>query len=235
MEWIPLLDDATSRFADAAASGDLESPVPTCPGWTLSDLVGHLGWVHRWAAHAVTHGTPDGNEPYAGGPVAMLDWYRDSARHLVDVLTEHDVDAPAWTFGPEKVAGFWRRRQVHETVVHEYDALAAVGREADWSIAPVLAWDGVDEVATFFYPRQVRLERIRPLPGTLRLVPTDVESAALEIGTPSRRSQSDLLRTSADPVAELTGPSSYLLLALWKRVPVEDPVAAGMLQTAVTP
>ena len=222
MEWIPLLDDATSRFADAAASGDLESPVPTCPDWTLSDLVGHLGWVHRWAAHAVTHGTPDGNEPFSGGPVAMVDWYRDSARHLVDVLTEHDADAPAWTFGPEKVAGFWRRRQVHETVVHEYDALAAVGREADWSIAPALAWDGVDEVATLFYPRQVRLERIRPLPGTLRLVPTDVESAALEIG-------------SADPVAELTGASSYLLLALWKRVPVEDPVAADLLQTAVTP
>lgn len=222
MEWIPLLDDATSRFADAAASGDLESPVPTCPDWTLSDLIGHLGWVHRWAAHAVTHGTPDGNEPFAGGPVAMVDWYRDSARHLVDVLAEHDADAPAWTFGPEKVAGFWRRRQVHETVVHEYDALAAVGREADWSIAPALAWDGVDEVATFFYPRQVRLERIKPLPGTLRLVPTDVDATPLGIGT-------------GDPVAELTGASSYLLLALWKRVPVEDPVAAELLQTAVTP
>ena len=165
----------------------------------------------------------------------MVDWYRESARHLVDVLAEHDADAPAWTFGPEKVAGFWRRRQVHETVVHEYDALAAVGREADWSIDPALAWDGVDEVATFFYPRQVRLERISPLAGTLRLAPTDIDAAPLEI--PSRRSQSDLLRTSGSggPVAELTGPSSYLLLALWKRVPVEDPVAAGLLQTAVTP
>jgi uncharacterized protein (TIGR03083 family) len=222
MDWIPLLDDATTRFADAAASGDLDAPVPTCPEWTLADLVRHLGWVHRWAAHAVTDGTPDGNEPYAGDPAGLVDWYRGAARHLVDVLAERDAEAPAWTFGPDKVAGFWRRRQVHETLVHEYDALAAVGREADWSTDPALAWDGVDEVATFFYPRQVRLERIRPLAGTLRLVPTDVDAAALEIG-------------ASEPVAELTRPSSYLLLALWKRVPVEDPVAAELLRTAITP
>lgn len=222
MDWIPLLDDATSRFAAAAAAGDLDAPVPTCPDWTLADLVGHLGWVHRWAAHAVTDGTPDGDSPYAGDPPDMVEWYRESARHLVDALAAREPDAPAWTFGPDKVAGFWRRRQVHETVVHEYDALAAIGRTEAWSIDPALAWDGIDEVARFFYPRQVRLERIAPLAGTLRLVATDVAAAPLELG-------------SGDPVAELTGPASYLLLALWKRAPVDDPVAAELLRTAVTP
>lgn len=222
MNWIPLLDQATGRFADAAASGDLEAPVPTCPGWTLADLVGHLGWVHRWAAHAVTDGTPDGNDPFAGDPAGMVGWYREGARHLVDVLAAREADAPAWTFGPEQVSGFWQRRQVHETVVHEYDALAAVGRTDDWSIGADLAWDGVDEVASFFYPRQVRLQRIEPMPGTLRLVPTDVDAPPLTIG-------------EGDPVAELTGPSSYLLLALWKRAPVEDFAAARLLETAVTP
>lgn len=222
MDWIPLLGDATGRFADAAASGDLEAPVPTCPGWTLADLIGHLGWVHRWAAHAVTEGTPDGDSPYAGDPPDMVEWYRESARTLVDALAVREPEAPAWAFGPDKVTGFWRRRQVHETVVHEYDALGAVGRTEDWSIAPELAWDGVDEVASFFYPRQVRLERIAPLAGTLRLVPTDVDAAPLEIG-------------EGDPVAELTGPASYLLLALWKRAPVDDPAAARLLTTAVTP
>jgi uncharacterized protein (TIGR03083 family) len=222
MDWIPLLDEATGRFAAAAASGDLDAPVPTCPDWTLTDLVVHLGTVHLWAAHAVTHGTPDGDGTYDGEPAGLVEWYRGTARNLVDVLTSREPDAPAWTFGPVKVAGFWRRRQVHETLVHLYDALAAVGREDAWSVGPALAWDGVDEVASFFYPRQVRLERITPLVGTLRLVPTDVDAAALEIG-------------SGDPVAELTGPSSYLLLALWKRAPVEDPVTAGLLRTAVTP
>lgn len=222
MDWIPLLDDATTRFADAAASGDLEAPVPTCPEWTLADLVAHLGQVHLWAAHSVTHGTPEGDETYDGEPSGLVEWYRGTARYLIDVLASTDPGAPAWTFGPDQVAGFWRRRQVHETLIHSYDALAAGGREDAWSTDPALAWDGVDEVASFFYPRQVRLERITPLVGTLRLSPADVDAPPLEIG-------------SGEPVTELTGPASYLLLALWKRAPVDDPVASRLLSTAVTP
>jgi uncharacterized protein (TIGR03083 family) len=222
MDWIPLLADATDRFADTAESGDLADPVPTCPDWSLADLVLHLGEVHLWAAHAIVNGTPDGNRTYDGEPAGLVDWYRGTAHDLVDVLASRAPEEPAWTFGPDKVTAFWRRRQVHETVVHGYDALAAVGRPADWAIDPALAWDGVDEVATMFYPRQVRLERIAPLAGTLRLTATDVDAAPLDIG-------------SGDPVAELTGPSSYLLLALWKRATVQDPVAAGLLGTAITP
>ena len=30
--------------------GDLERPVPTCPGWTFRQLATHLGRGHRWAA-----------------------------------------------------------------------------------------------------------------------------------------------------------------------------------------
>lgn len=223
MDWIPLLRDATGRFADVLAEGDLAAAVPTCPGWTLVDLAGHLGGVHQWATHAVVVGDPLGTATPA--PVERDDlvrWYRQSARTLVDVLVGTPVEASAWTFGPEQVAGFWRRRQVHETVMHLYDALASQGQEADWGITPDLAWDGVDEVATVFYPRQVRLERTTPLAGTLRLTPTDVAATPVRIG-------------EDEPVAELTGPASYLLLALWKRAPVEDPAAAGLIATAITP
>lgn len=34
-------------LADSVA--DLEAAVPTCPGWTVRDLVRHQGEVHRWA------------------------------------------------------------------------------------------------------------------------------------------------------------------------------------------
>jgi hypothetical protein len=33
--------------------GDLERPVPTCPGWTFRQLATHLGRGHRWAAQIV--------------------------------------------------------------------------------------------------------------------------------------------------------------------------------------
>ena len=38
------------RYADRAG---LDAPVPTCPDWTVRDLVAHQGMVHRWAAALV--------------------------------------------------------------------------------------------------------------------------------------------------------------------------------------
>jgi uncharacterized protein (TIGR03083 family) len=223
MDWIPLLRETTGRFAELLADGDLDAPVPTCPGWTLNDLADHLGGVHQWAAHAVVVGDPKGSATTAPRDRdGLVRWYRESARTLVDVLVGTPVDATAWTFGPEQVAGFWRRRQVHETTVHLYDALLSQQRDAEWDLKSDVAWDGVDEVASVFYARQVRLERIAPLEGTLRLVADDLDAAPVVIG-------------GGEPVAELTGPSPYLLLALWKRAPVEDFAAARLLETAITP
>lgn len=224
MRWIHLLADATAGFAEVLESGDLGARVPACPGWTLADLGEHLRRTHAWAAHAVTDGDPDG-EP-APGPLdrdALVAGYRAAAGHLLDVLAATAPDAPAWTFGAAQEAGFWRRRQVHETVMHRYDALASQGRAGEWAIAPALAWDGVVEVVEVFYPRQVRLGRTQPLAGSVGLVPTDVPDTPLVLGR-------------GEPFVQLPGPAATLLLQLWERVPVDDPaVRAVLLSAAVTP
>ncbi|NYJ02686.1 uncharacterized protein (TIGR03083 family) [Nocardioides thalensis] len=223
MDWIRLLDDATSDFARVLDEGDLSADVPACPGWTLADLGEHLRWTHLWAAHAVTDGNPHG-DPAPGGldRETLVPGYRKAAAHLLEVLATSAPDAPAWTFGPEQAAGFWRRRQVHETTMHLYDALSSQGRSDAWSIAPELAWDGVEEVASVFYPRQVRLGRTEPLPGTLRLVATDVEADPVVVG-------------NAGPVATLEGQAAQVLLQVWKRAPVDDPTAAALVATRITP
>ncbi|MGN5380631.1 maleylpyruvate isomerase N-terminal domain-containing protein [Streptomyces lasalocidi] len=38
-----------TRFAEAARTIPLTEPVPTCPGWTLGDLVRHVRQGHDWA------------------------------------------------------------------------------------------------------------------------------------------------------------------------------------------
>ena len=223
MDWIAALDDATGRFAAVLEEGDLAARVPACPDWSLADLGEHLRGVHAWAAHAVTEGNPDGEPP--PGPLdreGLVAGYRSAAAHLVEVLAAADPDAPAWAFGPRKVAGFWRRRQVHETTMHLLDALASQDRAGEWWVDPGLAWDGVDEVATVFYPRQVRLGRTEPLAGTLRLVAEDVDAAPVELG-------------DGEPAATISGRAAYVLGVLWKRAPVDDPVAAGLLTAAITP
>ena len=47
-----LLRACTAELA-LIINGDLERPVPTCPGWTLRQLATHLGRGHRWAAQIV--------------------------------------------------------------------------------------------------------------------------------------------------------------------------------------
>jgi len=213
--------EADQPVREVLDDGDLSAAVPACPAWTLADLGEHLRQVHTWAAHAVTEGNPEGTPPPGSlERTPLVAGYRSAARHLIDVLADTPPDAPAWTFGPEKVSQFWRRRQLHEVTVHLHDALAAEGRAA-WSVTPELAWDGVDEVATVFYPRQVRLGRVQPLPGTLRLVATDLPDRSVEIAT-------------GDPAIEVAAPAAELLLTLWKRRP-GPPEAAALLAEAITP
>ena len=48
--YLPRIVDAGGALAERAEDAGLESVVPTCPGWTVADLVAHQGMVHRWAA-----------------------------------------------------------------------------------------------------------------------------------------------------------------------------------------
>ncbi|MFE2546984.1 maleylpyruvate isomerase N-terminal domain-containing protein [Streptomyces sp. NPDC059355] len=54
----------TSAFGKAvrrAIDGAGDTPValvPSCPGWSVADLVGHLGAVHRFVAHILRERHP---------------------------------------------------------------------------------------------------------------------------------------------------------------------------------
>ena len=52
--------------------------------------------------------------------------------------------------------------------MHRWDLGAALGRDPGYPDA--LAADGVDEVVTMFFPRQVRLQRTAPLSTSLAVV-----------------------------------------------------------------
>lgn len=223
-DWLSLLRAHTERFAEVIERGDLGAPVASCPGWSLRNLVDHLGGVHQWAANAVVTGDPvfEPERVDAEGP-APADWYRRHAAHLIDVLASRPADAPAWTLDQaDSTVGFWRRRQVHETVIHTWDAETSCGEPRP--IEPFLAWDGVEEVVHVLYPRQVRLARIAPVAGAVRLVATDVPGD-LTIG----RGEAIQVRHRAE----------VLLRLLWHRIdPTTEPVdpgAAALLASAVTP
>lgn len=224
-DWLDALGEQTERFAAAVARGDLDAAIPHCPGWTLLDLGDHLGGVHQWAAHAVLSGTPglDPTQSGAATSIELAEWYRGQAAHLLEVLGGVASAAPAWTFDEaDPTAGFWRRRQVHETTLHLWDVEHALGEPS--AIDPALAWDGVLEVVDVMYPRQVRLGRVDPIPGQVHLVAVD---------GPGRATLGD-----GDPV-EVRATSEVLLRLLWHRAdPAEaglDPRVGVLLSGAVTP
>jgi uncharacterized protein (TIGR03083 family) len=198
-------------FARVLETGELDAPVPACPGWTLADLAAHLGGVHRWADAILTVAGP-GTYPAPDGREALVSWFAEGADALHATLADLDPNAPCWTFAEPKTVAFWMRRQAHETSVHRWDAEASQGSPGP--IDAALAADGVQEVAEMFFPRQVRLERIPPLKRSLRLSPDEGAPATLA---------GDGTGFDGTPDAEVAGPAEALLLLVWGRTLVDDP------------
>ncbi len=193
------------RLAQDARQWD--APVSSCPGWTIRDLTEHLIGIHYWVLDAI-HGKGGTElEPPAATDDQLPAAFDTSAGLLLDALNQ-DSDTPCWTFAAEQTLGFWQRRQPHEHLVHRWDLHVALGAPA--SLDAELAADGIDEVVTFFWPRQVAMGRAE--------APTD--QLALKTDRGQTWAIGSLENTQA-PVATLTGPAESLLLALWKRIPAD--------------
>jgi len=83
--------------------GDLERPVPTCPGWTFRQLATHLGRGHRWAAQIVATRatTPIPMREVADGklpqdPAQHAIWLNAGAGRVIEAVTAAGSDL-VWT------------------------------------------------------------------------------------------------------------------------------------------
>jgi uncharacterized protein (TIGR03083 family) len=233
---VPSLDElgealgaaATVLRANAAAAG-LDAMVPTCPGWTVRDLVAHQGMVHRWATSHL-RGAPD-RDPDAlerEGLVSsdLLGWFDEGATALLQSVVDAPDDLEALVFlrdaPPPRL--FWARRQCHETTIHAVDALSArLGRapraEETW-IRDAIALDGIDELLTGFVPRPRQEVRHEPL--SVLVAPMSTTRAWLLDVAPDQPPAVTRLELDAGgdvPAhdAVLTGGPVEVLLLLWSR------------------
>jgi uncharacterized protein (TIGR03083 family) len=147
-----------ARMAAAAETGGLTTPIPTCPGWTMWDLIRHTGAVHRWATDIVA--TPRTDEWWGdvdAGPwpadTDLLNWFRQGHDGLLQALRAAPADLECWTFlaAPTPLL-MWARRQAHETAIHRLDAETPTGAVSDFD--PAFAADGVDELLSHHLPRR---------------------------------------------------------------------------------
>ncbi|MGV0679564.1 maleylpyruvate isomerase family mycothiol-dependent enzyme [Mycolicibacterium fortuitum] len=150
MDFRAALLDQTRSFGELIASSDPETPVPTCPDWTLKELFRHVGRGNRWAAQIISErrvSPLDPREVHDGrppdDPEAAIEWLNEGAAQILKSVDQIGTDARVWTFLGPKPAGWWVRRRVHEAAVHHADAALAVGTE--FVLPADLAADAVSE------------------------------------------------------------------------------------------
>ena len=150
MDYRAALIDETGAFGELIRNADQDTPIPTCPDWTIKQLFRHVGRGNRWAAQIVAdrrgealdpREVRDGRPP--DDPDAAVDWLNDGAQLILDSVDAVGADTPVWTFIGPHPAQWWIRRRVHEATVHRADAAIALG--TDYRLTAEVAADGIDE------------------------------------------------------------------------------------------
>lgn len=141
-----------ARFAEVARGTDPALPVPTCPGWTMADLIKHHGTSQRRVEYVVRHRSQQpvwSKDVKTGLPENPADypaWSAAGTKALVTTLRAADPGAPMWTNGADQHTRYWARRILFEAVVHTADAELALGHTPH--IDPATAADGISELLT---------------------------------------------------------------------------------------
>lgn len=224
------------ELLSAIRTGPLDAEVSDCPGWTLRELVNHIGQVHQWARSVIETGSPERNTTGMEPDEDPVRWYEKQVDRLLSLLTSTDPKKPTWTLAPGyRFVDFWSRRQAHEVAMHAVDAARAVGRTATYD--PELAADGIEEVLGVMVPRMARrTKRLPELPGPLLLQCTDRPTRWLLQPSPPPANieewQLDWRPVADDePVPDSltvrSGTAEALLLALWKRRADDGPSVDG--------
>ena len=215
--------------------GDPSTRVPSCPGWSLTDLVAHVGSYHRWAADLLRDASPQPRAPYTLRPdadVSLAEWYRASLELLLEAVDSTEPDTPMWTVTTDQTAGAWCRRQAHDLTIHRWDAQHARGHPEP--IQPERAADFIDELFEAALPYILPFLG-RPAPARSLAVRSADGSYYRRIDAVTGQPHLSLDQTPAD--ATLTGTPSELLLALWRRdsatILAGDPTALAAWQQAI--
>ncbi|MGN6300716.1 MAG: maleylpyruvate isomerase N-terminal domain-containing protein [Angustibacter sp.] len=227
------------RLSRLARSGDGEAPVPTCPDWTLLDLVRHVGDVYAHKVALLRLGRrPEQGEWLLGDDLPLVeavDRHDAVRRELAQLLADVGPDTSCWTWmegAGEGTSAAWARRMAHEALVHRVDAEAAVGVPLH-PAAPGLAADGVDEVLTWMAGDPDVVADPQSVAGAPGVVLLDWGSGGRLVDLPDGghevRAVAPADASAPTPDATLRGDALALDLYLWGRLEALPPAMRGDL------
>jgi uncharacterized protein (TIGR03083 family) len=219
-EYVAAIRRDGAVLADAARRAGTDARVPSCPLWSVSDLLGHIGRLHRWVAQiTVDHATERGSHWSETEPPPddeRIDWFAAGVPLLADALANAGPDLSLWSWTSDETSGFWARRQANETAMHRFDAQLAAGETTP--IERVLAVDGINELFDLipFWPLA---DRVRGAGERLHFHCTDGDGEWL-----ARLSGDGLVVTREHAKGDVAarGTASDLLLFLYGRAEADS-------------
>ncbi len=232
MDHIEVIRAESQRFAQVLADAAPDAPSPTCPDWTVSDLLWHLVEVHDfWAGILETGALTDEQmqavedaKPQRPETVEETLALRERATaRLCHQLAVHGDAEPRWTWWPpDQTVGFTRRMQVCEATMHRVDAELAAGvrRTAIGREAAVALVDQCVDVMWGWVPEWARQD----IHGVVELRAADTgQRWLMEIGRwsgvgPESGREFDLpfgRRAQPDAAASAMAVAPVVDLALW--------------------
>ena len=149
---LALVEDRSAALRTSVAdSPDLDVRVPSCPDWSLRDLVEHLTEVQRFWAAAVT-ASPSEHPPTLAPasdalPADLLTRSATATQELIAALRAAGPAMGCWTWwgacDVPMTSGAVARHQVQEAAVHAFDAQLAAGLPQP--VPAIVALDGIAE------------------------------------------------------------------------------------------
>ncbi|XVU21354.1 maleylpyruvate isomerase N-terminal domain-containing protein [Actinoplanes sp. CA-054009] len=210
-----LIDERATAFRAAVASApSLDAAVPTCPGWTLDDLVRHLADGRRKWASIVAAGPADAPPPQPSTPAD----FAEATRQLLGALRETGPDQACWGWwgdSPQSplTTGAAARHQLQEIAVHTYDAQLTAG--APQPLPAEVALDGVEEFLV------TCVATTSPWPhGPATVDYRTTEGPAWRLHLSAEGARAERLHSQDAASASATASASDLVLIFYGRLPV---------------
>jgi len=219
------LEHSGQKLEHSARYAGLHTSVPTCPGWTVSRLVGHVHRVHAWSRTIISGGDGDAFEYRRPDDADLLSAYRTGLDELVRALRSAPDSLDVWTIYPGATARLaWARRQAHETAIHLMDAEAAAGLGFT-EFGPDFAADGLAELALQIVDRF----EVSGLPRSYQITFTPIDSNRAWTVTLRREGASGVERALDGSDLTVLAPVSNLYRWAWNRANDDDVSFSGDL------
>ena len=222
----------TRRLAEAAVAAGPDAAVPTTPGWTITDLVEHVGQTQHWVATIIEQRITDPTQLPTEMAVVPTDpgewpaWLAESAQRFVSACSDDAMDAPVFNAAGDERTGtqFWMTSVLNETVVHGFDAANAAGRpwpvDADVAAALISNHLAMLTSPTWAMQRSESAAAIRGTGQTLQWLATDTADDAGAWFVEERPDGATWQRGTEPADVTVTGPAASLFLTLTRRLPL---------------